>query len=71
MAVDAVWSEPLSHGYSLQTGKFTGKLQDLRRLRILNCCVSRIIRFAYGRLRTNESKTKQGIISKYQEIRFP
>jgi hypothetical protein len=36
MAVDAVWSEPLSHRYSLQTGKLTGKSQGRHRLRMLN-----------------------------------
>jgi hypothetical protein len=36
MAVDAVWSEPVSRRYSLQTGKLTGKSHDLRRLCILN-----------------------------------
>jgi hypothetical protein len=30
MAVDAVWSELLSRQISLQTGKFTGKIVDLK-----------------------------------------
>ena len=58
MAVDAVWSEPLSHRYSLQTGKS----QNLRRLYMLNAPISHRIRFTYWRKRSRGSETKQAII---------
>ena len=58
MAVDAVWSEPLSHRYSLQTGKS----QNLRRLYMLNAPISHRIRFTYWRQRSRGSETKQAII---------
>jgi hypothetical protein len=70
MAVDAVSREPLSHRYSLQTGKLTGKLPDLRRLRVLTAPTSRRIGSPYGRQWANGSETEQGIIAKYQGIGF-